>query len=86
MRYRVSKHARRECERRRISLSVLDQVMQEPQQVLSERDGKRSYQSQIEFPNARTFLVRAIVDDMEQPATVVTVYRTTRIEKYWRSS
>jgi hypothetical protein len=59
--------------------------MVEPQQVLPERDGKQAYQSRIVFDDGRTFLVRAIVDDREQPATVVTVYRTSKIEKYWRA-
>jgi hypothetical protein len=83
--YRLSNHARQECERRRIPPSILDAVMVEPQQVLPERDGKQAYQSRIVFDDGRTFLVRAIVDDREQPATVVTVYRTSKIEKYWRA-
>jgi hypothetical protein len=31
------------------------------------------------------FLLRVIVDDGVDPAVVVTVYRTTKIEKYWKS-
>lgn len=85
MAYRLSKHARQECERRRIPLSIVDAVMTGPQQVVPERDGKRAYQSQLVFDDGRTFLVRAIVDDREQPATVITVYRTSKIEKYWRA-
>jgi hypothetical protein len=30
------------------------------------------------------FLVRAIVHEVADPPTVVTVYRTTKITKYWR--
>jgi len=29
------------------------------------------------------YLVRVIVDEGVNPARVVTVYRTTKIEKYW---
>jgi len=29
------------------------------------------------------FLLRIIVDDSLDPAVVVTVYRTTKVEKYW---
>ncbi|MCE5239194.1 DUF4258 domain-containing protein [bacterium] len=85
MTYRLSRHAQQECERRRIPLSVVDAVVSEPQQVVPERDGKRAYQSRVTLDDGRTFLVRAIVDDSERPATVITVYRTTKIEKYWRT-
>jgi hypothetical protein len=32
------------------------------------------------------FLLRVIVDDALDPAVVVTVYRTTKIEKYWKEA
>ena len=30
------------------------------------------------------YLIRAIVEDQVEPAVVVTVYRTSKIGKYWR--
>ncbi len=30
-------------------------------------------------------LLRAVVDDSADPAVVVTVYRTSKIHKYWRT-
>jgi hypothetical protein len=30
------------------------------------------------------YLVRVVVDSRAEPPKVVTVYRTSRIEKYWR--
>lgn len=60
-------------------------VLHEPQQIVEERDGKRAYQSQVGFGQGRLFLLRAIVVDNINPAVVVTVYRTNKIEKYWRS-
>ena len=41
--------------------------------------------SAVRFADGRMFLVRAIVDDRTEPAKVVTVYRTTKVRKYWRS-
>jgi hypothetical protein len=64
---------------------LLDQVLQNPQQVLPERDGMKVYQSQVRFGGSKLFLLRAIVNDAIEPAVVVTVYRTSKIEKYWRS-
>jgi len=46
--------------------------------------GKKTYQPQFELGGGKVFLVRAIVDDTVSPALVITVYRTTKIGKYWR--
>ena len=84
MKFRLSRHALEEIERRGIPRDLLDQVLQNPQQILPERDGKKIYQSQVEFGGSKLFLLRAIVNDAVDPAVVVTVYRTSKIEKYWR--
>ena len=41
------------------------------------------YQSRHDF-GGMIFLVRVVVDRSVAPAMVVTVYRTTKIGKYWR--
>ena len=84
MKFRLSQHALDEIERRGISRDLLDQVLQNPQQILPERDGKKIYQSQVGSGGSKLFLLRAIVNDAVEPAVVVTVYRTSKIEKYWR--
>ena len=84
MKFRLSRHALEEIERRGIPRDLLDQVLQSPQQILPERDGKKIYQSQVEFGGSKLFLLRAFVNDAVEPAVVVTVYRTSKIEKYWR--
>jgi len=84
MKFKLSRHALEEIERRGIPRDLLDQVLQNPQQILPERDGKKIYQSQVEFGESKLFLLRAIVNDAVEPAVVVTVYRTSKIEKYWR--
>lgn len=85
MKFRLSRHALEELERRGIPRDLLEKVLQNPQQVLPEREGKKIYQSQVEFDGGGLFLLRAIVNDEAEPAVVVTVYRTSKIEKYWRS-
>jgi hypothetical protein len=63
----------------------LESVLENPQQVLPERGGKKAYQSQLDFGGGKIFLLRAIVDETVDPAMVVTVYRTSKISKYWRT-
>lgn len=82
MRFRISRHARGELRRRRIPRAILDSVVESPEQVVPAHGGKHAYQSRVNF-GGRVFLVRAIVDDSVDPATVITAYRTTKIDKYW---
>jgi hypothetical protein len=84
MKFRLSDHAQQELERRKIPMPLVEEVLERPQQVIPERAGKRAYQSKQSI-GGKMFLVRVIVDDTVDPAVVVTVYRTTKIEKYWRT-
>jgi hypothetical protein len=72
--------------RRAIPLDLLESVLQYPQQVVPERSGRKAYQSQVDFGAGKIFLLRAIVDDQVDPTSVVTVYRTSKISKYWRTT
>jgi hypothetical protein len=86
MKFSLSRHARRELELRRIPEQLLDDVLTNPQQIVPERGNKKAYQSQLDFGGGKMFLLRAIVDDTVVPAVVVTVYRTSKINKYWRQT
>jgi hypothetical protein len=85
MRFRLSRHAREELVSRRIPAEMLDAVLDRPEQVVAEQGGLRAYQSKFEFERGKMFLVRAIVAEEADPPVVVTVYRTSKIAKYWRT-
>ena len=82
----MSQHVEEELRRRRIPREALEQVLESPQQVIEEREGRKAYQSQVAFEEGKLYLLRAIVLDAVDPALVVTAYRTSRIRKYWRES
>ena len=84
MKFRISDHAHQELTRRSIPLSDLETVLHEPQQVVPTFGGREVYQSQIGDRDGQPFLLRAIVDPGSNPPLVVTVYRTSKIQKYWR--
>ena len=71
-------------ERRDIPLDMAKSVLENPQQVVTGRFGKKVYQSQLDFGGGRVYLLRAIVNEQSGPASLVTVYRTSKIAKYWR--
>ena len=85
MRFKLSDHAKQEMKRRSISSALLDSVLQHPQQVIREKGGNKVYQSQLDVGAGRIFLLRAIINDEVDPPIVVTVYRTSKINKYWRA-
>jgi len=80
--YRLSTHARQEMERRGIPLPLVEEVLENPDQITPGRGALKAYQSKCDI-GGKMYLVRVIVDDRADPALVVTVYRTTKIEKYW---
>lgn len=83
--FAVTPHATRAMLRRGIRLGVLREVLASPAQRSRVRPGREVLQSIIEFPDG-SYLVRVIVDVATQPPVVVTVYRTSKIEKYWSRS
>jgi len=82
--YEIGDHAAEQMRRRGIHESVLGAVLADPDQRQPVRPGRELLQSRIEFAG-KVYLVRVIVDMDRQPAEVVTVYRTSRIAKYWRA-
>jgi len=87
MSFILSKHAEEEIKRRDIPLEFLEQVLENPEQIILEKNGAKAYQSKITFEEGgKIYLIRAIVSDETQPSVVITVYRTSNITKYWRIS
>ena len=82
MAHRLSDHALRELERRGIPLDLLDRVLSAPEQKVPEVEGVVCYQSKVVM-DGKDYLLRAMVNEATDPPVVVTVYRTSKIDKYW---
>ena len=80
---RLTRHAEEEMSRRGIPRNLVEAVVRDPQQIVPAAGGRKAYQSKVDFGGGRMLLLRAIVDDRIDPALVITVYRTSKIEKYW---
>ena len=71
--------------RRQINEAEVAQVLAAPEQSEMVREGREVYQSQIELGEPpKRYLLRVFVDIDRQPPEVVTVYRTSKVGKYWR--
>ena len=82
MKYHLSKHAKEELRKRNIPVEVLETVLEAPEQIVEGYAGKKVYQSRVRF-EGNLFLVRVIVAEDVTPPLVVTVYRTSKVLKYW---
>jgi hypothetical protein len=83
--YRLTDHAQFEMARRQISETEVESVLAAPEQTECVREGRTVYQSRIALGEpAKTYLLRVVVDIDRQPSEVVTVYRSSKVQKYWR--
>jgi hypothetical protein len=83
--FEFTEHALIEMARRQISEEDVKAVLADPEQTEIVRAGRAVYQSRLEMgqpPNI--YLLRVFRDIDPKPPYVVTVYRTSKIEKYSR--
>jgi hypothetical protein len=83
--YEFSDHALREMARRSIPRAVVEAILSAPEQVVAGREGRTVYQSRIDNDEGKRYLVRVVVDGTRITALVITVYRTSKVQKYWRA-
>jgi hypothetical protein len=82
--YVLTEHALESLERRGLDQAVVSDVVGHPQQWSHVRPGRVVLQSIIEM-RGRRYLVRVFIDVDRSPAEVVTAYRTSKIDMYWRT-
>lgn len=83
---KISNHAREQMKERGITEEMVFAIITAPQQTILQGEERVIYQS-VQFFEAekRNFLVRVFVNIVKQPNLVITVYRTSKIDKYWKN-
>jgi hypothetical protein len=81
-----SKHAKEQMLRRGIRHDVVLQTFFQPDQTIIDKEDMSIiiYQSLIK-ENEQVFLLRVFVNKDKQPNMIVTLYKTTKILKYYES-
>ena len=81
-----SKHAEEQLIRRSLEQDVVNDVILKPEQVIDdENDENISIYQSIVKENDTFFLYRVFVNVKAQPNVIVTLYKTTKINKYYES-
>jgi hypothetical protein len=83
--HRLSKHANAEMLRRQISPEWIEATLASPEQVVEGYGNRKIYQSRF-TTLGKTYLIRVVLEPWRDPPTVVTLYRTSKIDKYWSES
>lgn len=82
MNYVFSLHAKEELITRQIPMEIAEEVLANPQQTYMQNAEVMVFQSVKLFPNEKQYLVRIFVNVIQNPNIVITLYRTSKIEKY----
>ena len=70
--------------RRAIPHDWVSSALEKPEQRLTQDETRDIFQSRFESEDGRIYLVRAVVAIDKEPPLVITVYRTSKVQKYWR--
>lgn len=85
MKVNFTSHAIFEMKRRYLSEELIRRVIEHPEQHWEIRKGRFVYQTRVKMDiPEKDYLVRVFLDTDREPPEVVTAYRTSKIEKYWR--
>lgn len=79
--FKFSKHALEQMELRGISKEIVRKILLAPDQIKTE-DGQKVYQSIIDDGDC---LIRIFVNYKKNPKIIITVYKTSKIRKYYES-
>lgn len=81
----VTGHALQQMQRRSVSEDLVKRIIEAPEQSEEVRPGRLVLQSKIMMGEPLSqFVIRIFVDVVGESLEVVTVYRTRKVEKYWR--
>jgi len=80
--FRFIDHALKEMKRRDIPLELVRDALDQPDQIVPNVEDREAYHKLFEM-DGKLYLLRIIVENSD---TVVTIYRTSKIKKYWSES
>ena len=80
----LTDHAQWEAKRRQIDLKMIKKLVKNPQQQI--RSGKRLIFQEKYFDKfqEKEMLLRTVAEEEGDTRRVITVYKTSKIKKYWK--
>ena len=82
----ISKHAQEQMKRRGIDVETVLSVVTQPEQtIIDDEDAAIVVCQSLIEEDGQMFLLRVFVNTDKQPNVIVTLYKTTKISKYYES-
>jgi len=81
MRLKYSKHALEQIRNRCLDQAIIDNSLSRPDKQITDATGLTVYQK-LAKENGKHYLYRVFVNHDKKPPLVVTVYKTSKIDKY----
>ena len=81
MNFILSPHVEEKIIQRQISLIILQDILNNPEQSLEE-DGVKGYQGRFVAVNNNTYCLRIYINDLVGPQKIVKLYVTSKLRKY----
>ena len=82
MKINFTEHAENQLQERNISKNNVINVIQHPEQIIESRYGRKVIQKKVKVKN-KLKLFRVVVENYPVEPLVITMYLTSRIDKYW---
>ena len=83
MEIQFSGHAKEQMEDRDIPIEMVLEVVEKPEQKYDQEIDETVCQSKMKF-GEKVYLLRVFVNFSRNPPVIISVYRTSQIQKYWR--
>lgn len=80
--FEFSSHSIEQMQLRDIDPEIVLEVVRHPDTIDRKDSNQEVYQKLIMFGNNKNYLVRVIVNTSVNPKLIITVYRTSKLNKY----
>lgn len=78
-------HAVLQLKERGIKIARAKKTVANPEQIIKAKGGRRVAQRRFfDSQKGKTYLLRVIFKERNNQRTVITGYRTSKVEKYWK--
>ena len=84
MNIRFLPHALEQLVERSLDESLVRQVLENPEQTVQEGFRKTAQRRYVDSRSGKDYLLRVVYEQRGQEMCVITVYKTSKVSKYWR--
>jgi len=83
---RFTPYSEARVRRRKLSMQLVEQVAEHPEQVLEENDRKVAQSRFVDPARGTEYMLRVVYETDGEDKLIVTAYKTSNVRKYWRPS